>query len=236
MAPGLTIANSKGVPGTLGCLVKSEDDEMWGILSNYHVLLGKKAEYGETIWLIDHWENGTYQCKEIGQTKKAKIGIMSMHGEQYFVDCAVGNLHATVKQRHHFPHTNWFAEGSAFPSIGERIKKIGAVTGLTYGVVTDIRYPDQAFVDGKSYNAPNQILISPQEPYPAFSREGDSGSVLLNDQNRVVGLLWGCNANGEGVACHIAPVLKALKVNIERPPFLFFQKMTQSIIDWWRRP
>lgn len=229
--PGIAIANSKGVPGTLGCLVKGREDNTWGLLSNYHVLYGKKASKDEPIWLIDYQADGEYQCREIGKTQQAKIGIMEIWEEKYFVDCAVGKLNGGLTQRHRFSHTAFSAEGAASANIGERVKKIGAATGLTYGIISDIRYPDHAYVDVKSYNAPNQILVSPEEPYRTFSQKGDSGAVLLNEQNQVVGLLWGCNANGEGVACHIAPVLKALNVKIERPAMHFLQK----VIGWYRR-
>lgn len=229
--PGESIANSKGVPGTLGCLVQKENEETWHLLTNAHVLLGQNASKGDPIWLIDYQPDGSYQCHLIGETDQTEIGVVRYQGVQYFIDGALGRLKSTVQVRHHFPNKRWEVIGSRFPNIGEKVTKIGAGSGLTSGIVADICYPDVAYIGRKSFVAPNQILISPLTFGDSFCKAGDSGAIVLDESNKVIGLLWGNNAKGEGIACHIAPVLQALEIKIEKPGLNFLQKIWQRLMD-----
>lgn len=233
--PGEKIANSQGVPGTLGCLVKNAKENNWYLLTNAHVLLGRNASKSEAIWQIKEETDGSYQCHLIGKTMRTKIGTITLDGEQYFVDGALGCFESGVQLEYRFPKVLWNIDGARFPEVGESVKKIGSSSGLTHGVVVDISYPDYAYVEGKSLKAPNQILIAPIEENVPFSGAGDSGAVLLDDSNQVVGLLWGNNAKGEGIACHIMPVIKALEIRIEKPNFNSMQKIKQCIGDWYQK-
>jgi hypothetical protein len=80
--------------------------------------------------------------------------------------------------------------------------------------VADVAYPDRPGIEGRVYEAPNQLLVRPRRGEETFSAPGDSGAFLLDERGFVVGLMWGCNANGEGVACPIAPVLECLGVSM----------------------
>src|SRR5690349_15894057 len=54
---GRTIANEKGVPGTLGCMAWSQTEKQEVLLTNYHVLISNGATEGGKIWVVNH-ENG----------------------------------------------------------------------------------------------------------------------------------------------------------------------------------
>jgi hypothetical protein len=66
----------------------------------------------------------------------------------------------------------------------------------------------------------NVILITPTNPPDHhFAEESDSGSALVNGQNKLIGLVFGGEdahdpnlPSPQGFACHIAPVLDLLKI------------------------
>ncbi len=99
----------------------------------------------------------------------------------------------------------------------EHVKKRGAATEVTEGTVVEVMF------DG------SQILIRPIAGTNVFADFGDSGAVLLNDANKIIGLVWAANRNvmdfpnssssgtffrKEGVANHIGAVMGALGITI----------------------
>jgi hypothetical protein len=96
------------------------------------------------------------------------------------------------------------------------VYKVGRRTGRTKGKVTNVAVGP--FPNG----ATNVIEIEALEmdsscaPSLRFADEGDSGSVLVNSQNQVVGLVFGVDLDDPKIAfaCHIAPVLDKLKVTL----------------------
>jgi len=233
--PGASIANSKGVPGTLGCTVSKKEEKNGYFLTNAHVLLGKKAAVNEPVWLVDYAADGTYRCRLIGKTENAMIGTVNYQGCTHFVDCAIGKFEPAETLPRRLKDAALKLRAPQNAGIGEKVKKIGAGSGVTYGVVSDIYYPDNVFIDKKHYEAPGQILISPLTPGTPFSVPGDSGALLLNEEDNVIGLLWGCNAKGEGIACHILPVLEALQIKIEEIKPGFFHLLKQKIFSRYEK-
>jgi hypothetical protein len=111
-----------------------------------------------------------------------------------------------------------FVDGHETAQVGTLVTKTGAATGTTTGIIVDTNYSET--LDGQACSAPAQILIRPVDNGSTFSSEGDSGSLLVNDSNKAVGLLWGMNTRGEGIACPIAPVLYAMNITLAQPPTL----------------
>lgn len=85
----------------------------------------------------------------------------------------------------------------------ERVRKRGRTTELTEGEVVDVLYES------------NQVLVHPTAP-ATFADRGDSGAVLVNDADQVVGLLWATDAatRTKGVANHIGPVMGEMNIRI----------------------
>jgi hypothetical protein len=101
--------------------------------------------------------------------------------------------------------------GADTPRVGERVTKTGAATGTTTGIIIDVNYSKP----GQPAFGPTQILIKSIDD-AVFAAEGDSGSLIVSDSRKAVGLLWGTNTSGEGVASPIAPVLHAMTDRKER--------------------
>lgn len=219
---GAKIANSRGVPGTLGCIANSLHDRRPVLLSNWHVLFGNGAQEDATVWLVDETD-GTRRFSGIGKTLYGKIGTVQLGREEYFVDCAVGScLHPPE-----IPY-GWRLYGAKarLPRVtghdiaqpGYCVTKTGAATGTTTGIVVDVNYPDFVWIEGRTFSAPQQLLVKPVGGQAAFSDEGDSGAIIISAEGKVVGLLWGTNSRGEGVACPIVPVLHAMNITLDPPP------------------
>ncbi|MFF7046567.1 hypothetical protein ACIP4T_32250 [Streptomyces massasporeus] len=103
------------------------------------------------------------------------------------------------------------------PPLGAVVKKRGKRTLLTFGFV--VRLSSSGFVP-----AIDQIEISGAVPFVTlFAGKGDSGSVVLNSNNEVIGLLFaipredlGAGLGSGGLAMPIFNVQEALQVDIAR--------------------
>ncbi len=213
----LHVVNAKGVPGSVSALVRTQDGTLH-LLTNHHVLLGGSAAIGDKIWAVSA-DDGHPGLIEIGTTTSGYIGRVMDYGLPVFVDYAVGKLLGPES----LPASIWarlpVIADVADAAIGGLVTKQGVATGRTTGRIVDVAYPDLPLINGRQYDAPGQLLIKPVSAagLPAgidvnFCTPGDSGAVVFDEHHRAVGLLWGANANGEGIACPIRPVLEALAV------------------------
>jgi hypothetical protein len=218
---GAWIANSIGVPGTLACIARTLHDDRPVLLSNWHVLFGDGQRKGGTIWLVEE-SNGVRRFSELGRTLYGKIGMVRFGGKDYYVDCSVGScLHPGAAIAEKFRRAMCpvpFVTGHDQARVGSVVTKTGAGTGTTTGVIVDINHSDSAVIWGRTYRTPRQILVRPLERHARFSAEGDSGALIVDESNKAVGLIWGANTRGEGVACHIGPVMYAMNITMDPLP------------------
>jgi hypothetical protein len=192
---GARITSSTGVPGTLGCLAYTLHDEQPVVLSTWHVLFGNGAREGDAVWLVDE-SNGERTYSPLGRSLYGKLGRVRFGDEEHYIDCAVSSYLIAPGDSD--------VDGHDTPRVGDLVTKTGAATGTTVGIITALNYSDMG-----------QILIKPVDN-EAFAAEGDSGSVIVSGAKKAVGLLWGTNTRGEGVACPIAPVLHAMNITLQR--------------------
>jgi hypothetical protein len=125
------------------------------------------------------------------------------------------------------------------PDTFPRVIKVGRSTGKTTGVVRNVL--GTAFFEPDE-GGPTQVLsnvieidFAPKSTDPehlnckghkAFAERGDSGAVVVDEAHRVIGMVFLKNANPDesdplrfrAYACHILPVLDALKVCIPTTP------------------
>lgn len=210
----LHIVNARGVPGTVSALLRAPDGTL-NLLTNHHVLFGGGAAKGDQIWMV-HSHGGQSELIEIGATIGGYIGRVMHDGVPVFVDYALGTLDP---ERLPVPLRNrlLIITEVADASIGGWVRKDGVSTGQTTGRVVDVAYPDLPFIHGRQYEASGQLLIKavsaaglPTGTDVNFCTPGDSGAVIFDEHQRAVGLLWGANANGEGIACPLRPIVEAL--------------------------
>ncbi|HET6669330.1 MAG TPA: hypothetical protein VFH15_03770 [Pyrinomonadaceae bacterium] len=213
---GAGIINSKGVPGTLGCTAYTLHTGQAVLLSTWHVLFGNDADEERVVWLINEADDGL-GLSGIGNTLYGKIGTVQFAGGNYYLDCAIASYTETptVLASQTRTKSPTFINGHGIAQLGDVVTKIGAATGVTRGIVADVNYSDSASPRDKGQLTPGQLLLRPLEEDKLFSADGDSGAVVVDAANKVVGLLWGTNVRGEGVACPIAPVLYAMNITLD---------------------
>lgn len=201
---GSEIANSRGVPGTLGCVARTMHDGGTVSVLCHHVLFGDGAREGEPVWLV---VGGT--AHPFGRSRYGRHGTVSYGGADVHVDCAVATVDDTTMDS--TTGGDLGPVGSAAPGLA--VSKAGAATGTTFGVVVGVASAVTATTGGRVRSAPGQILVRPAAGAGPFSAEGDSGAMLRGPRGEALGLLWGTNARGESIACPIRPVLAVLGID-----------------------
>lgn len=183
---GVQIApRSAGWVGTLGCACLKESKH--GFLTNYHVAVGGQFSEGAAI------------CQPHGSANQfAELHSwvpINFDGGSNRVDCAFcRSENEAEKQYGVIPEQNEIGvinrEFVKEPDVrlNQPVIKIGRTTGRTQGRVTGIRAT--SFVNYGSEGTARfdrQIVIRGDGD---FSAAGDSGSLILTDDNRPLGLLF----------------------------------------------
>jgi hypothetical protein len=243
-------ANSKGRQvGTLGCMVLDEAEGDVFLLTNAHVLLANGESKGHDVGQPDFCcEPCPCRCGEV-----AKLERWGDY-ETDNVDCAIALLTSDQQSNwnnevlelgairtirldengtpvHPITGLPTFNGQPYKPVIAkDTVFKRGISTRLTEGIVVDPAAPATVGIptkDGEvSISFTNQILIHPKKNVnEAFVSKGDSGAVVVNHLNEVIGLHFADNEvrNEENVvtkkatksfANPIQDVLKVLQVSI----------------------
>lgn len=97
-------------------------------------------------------------------------------------------------------------QGVAEADLGTAVKKSGRTTGLTTGEILQVDVTvDVDYGGGRRARFVDQLMAG------AMSQGGDSGSAVLDDQNRLVGLLF-AGSDTTTVINRVGHVLSALNV------------------------
>lgn len=203
--PGVSIGHYKGSSGTFGAVVYTTKNNEPMILSNNHVLANttltneQNAFRNDPILQPGKSDRGT---QEIG--KLANLVALKPSPEVNQVDCALAkptdpkNITAEIME---VGKVNGINE----PSVGMRIKKSGRTTGLTSGTIKSINATVKVNYSGRILLFENQIIAS------KMSEPGDSGSLVLDMNNKAVGLLF-AGSNLVTIINPIKPVLDMLEI------------------------
>jgi hypothetical protein len=207
------IANSRGIPGTLGCLARTVHQHRAVFLTSCHVLFAAGAARQDPVWRV-HEFAGRRDYLRLGSVLHGRRGIVRYRGDDYFVDCAIGALDAPMDAE-----SAVALDSPATLKRCDRVTKTGAATGTTTGIIVDSSYygstDGDTTVDSSIRNpTPRQLLIRSTDPRRPFSEEGDSGALVVNEDNVAIGLLWGTTVTAESVACPIGPVLHTLNIRL----------------------
>lgn len=214
---GVQISNGKGHVGTLGCFAQLVADDTLVLLSNEHVLYSDGAVAGDKIGQ-PNFENKCCCCcayvdGEIGTILGPAINNST-------VDCAIASVNPGIALDHILHNSMDDAElhidGIDTAVVGDNVRKIGRTSGLTQGRVRSINGPT-ASRNGQIFIRPvdTETFTESKNGKKAFSDGGDSGSIIIDESNNVIGLLWGGDPDSytvdETFACHINDVLTALR-------------------------
>ena len=211
---GIQIATGKGDTGTLGMLVKDNKTNRPALLTNRHVF-GYKPQIGEPI----------YQPNEQSGNLIAKIERISKKQSSdntTYMDAAIALIEEGYKISNEVQDVGKITGINPIDTAAEfekySVSKRGRTTQLTHGFTAGMRGTHKITEEGKEkvLYASNCIDISPDLGFHGkFSYSGDSGSVIVDDKNRVMALLFGGSESlGTTTAIPIEKVFDTLDISL----------------------
>ena len=204
--------------GTLGAIVTDRTTKAAMALTNFHVACVDSGwAVGNTMCQPGRVDAGACPADTFATLTRATL---STHVDGAVVtiqagkttDCSIEEIGAV--------------KGQAAAVLNSAVRKRGRTTGLTFGKVNSIDASVTInYGDGLgNHTLKNQIRIEPDTAHSAqFSDHGDSGSVVVDSANKVVGLLFG----GSPSATYANPiqfVLDELNVDLCVKPTIILTK------------
>ncbi|HVF45805.1 MAG TPA: hypothetical protein VM936_22445 [Pyrinomonadaceae bacterium] len=212
------------------------------LLSNSHVFADLRKASADAGDLIMHPSPGESAA---GRPVAALVNFSALKfdggvSEPNHVDAALAKLWEPQRHRPLIPFVGavkgYVAKGQA--EVGEHARKFGRTTGYTEGRVFSVHLDIWIRYDrtGQSAFFQNQILVEPSAPdFENFVAPGDSGSLLVDERQHALGLIFAGTSGaprtpapaapnpgpapakrveGYGVANPIAEVLDRLKIEL----------------------
>ncbi len=205
-APGVSIGHYLTTAGTFGAVVYDINNEQPLILSNNHVLANssngrdRRARIGDLILQPGVIDGGRTSDNAIARLKK--YVALNDYPRKNSVDCALAQpLNNTLI----VPDVLGIGkiQGDVTAQVGMNVKKTGRTTGLTTGKIRAINVTlNVGYGRGRNLRFENQVLTTD------MSSGGDSGSIVLDENNRAVGLLFA----GSDQATLLNPIQKVLSL------------------------
>jgi hypothetical protein len=200
---GSSIAHRRVGAGTLACFVKDRGTGRVGVLSNNHVLANtNNAGLGDEIRQPGSVDGGGSQDR---MASLAGFVPLLFGGATNHVDCAWATHDDPPRGEdrtgrydsagNRVGQLSGVLQGNVLP--GDFVTKIGRTTGYTQGEI-DLINVNNLTVDmggGAIARFDGQLQIKGLSAVP-FSRRGDSGSLIVDQNSEPVGLLFGSSSTG----------------------------------------
>lgn len=216
---GSSIGHFRITAGTLGCFVSTKSGGR-RVLSNNHVLADEnRGNKGDAVIQPGDFDGGTRPGDTIGALDRF---VRLKKTAPNLVDAALATIRAGIAADTTTLDGLGPLQGVSTLAlhVGMDVHKVGRTTGTTSGRVTafeldnvvvtydigDLRFDDQIEVEGAGSGP--------------FSRGGDSGSLIVDEEFRAVALLFaggdsgGTNGKGLTFANPIGAVLAGLRVTL----------------------
>ena len=205
---GYSVGHFAITAGTIATCVKDINPPLgitsrYYILSNNHVLANSNAaNINDPILQPGPIDGGLNPADIIARL--SRFVPLNFAGGNNLVDCAIaeGDLDDLNREVYWIGHVN----GTTNPVVGMQLQKTGRTTGHTTQTITAVNGTVNVnYGGGRIARFVNQIIT------PVMGQGGDSGSLMVDMQNRAVGLLFAGSATLT-IACPIAPVMSGLGI------------------------
>ena len=181
---GLSLGHYSVTAGTFGCLVRARDGTEL-ILSNNHVLANEnRGTEGDPVLQPGPFDGGRTDRDVLG---RLQAWVALRKDTENLVDAAVAQPHADADVTADILGIGRL-HGSEEPRLGMSVRKSGRTTRLTQGMITDVDVTLRVGYRGGSYIFTDQLLVAGDRG--PFSAGGDSGSVIVSEDRKAVGLLF----------------------------------------------
>lgn len=208
--PDVPTAGNYVFTGTFGAVVKDRASGAAMALTNFHVAcVDSTWSVGDTMAQPSRVDGGTCPGDRFGTLTRAVLsdnvdGAVVTIDAGKVHDCSIEGIGAV--------------RGTAAAAVGMGVRKRGRTTELTHGSVnsTDVSVSID-YGDGLgAHTLKHQIRVAPDTATnPRFSDRGDSGSVVVTADNKVIGLLFGGTLSGSATFVNpIQSVLDELGVDL----------------------
>lgn len=187
---GCSVFYHIGTAGTLGAFFKDNCSGQNVMLSNNHVLANENlGAIGDPIVQPGPLDGGTATVGHLHRFKRLSPG-------KNLVDAACASLVEDFEKNTTVNGGPKIAGIRATPvDIDEVVFKVGRTTGLTRGIVTAAELDNVAVrYSFATYTFDDQFEVQAQDQ--PFSQPGDSGSVILDEDGWIVGLLFAGSTKG----------------------------------------
>jgi hypothetical protein len=188
--------------GSLGCLVTKRGDDDWYLLSACHVLArAGDAKYGDTIV-----EPARPDDKAAPIAILADFEPLKVDGTANLFDAAIARLHQKTDVKAQLPLIGVPKLSPMDPIPYRSVRKYGAGTGLTLGVITDAHADVTLELGTSAYLFADVIQVVGAGGI--FSTGGDSGALVVDAlTSRPIGLIIG----GKGNRSFVSPIKVVLQ-------------------------
>jgi hypothetical protein len=198
--PGVSVGGLRVTAGTLGAVVYDVAGGGQMLLSNWHVLCGSP----DCVQNEEIVQPGVFDG---GVAPKDTIAVLKRFAHTDRVDAAVAVVNEQRFLRDAIPGIG-VVRSINVATLGMRVRKSGRTTGITIGIIDDISA--DVVVSGLQFR--DQISVVPEDG-GVIVAGGDSGSLVVDEQNLAVGLLFGGQTDGlRWIANQIEDVIDALQI------------------------
>lgn len=210
--PGLSIGHYKVTAGTFGAVVYDLKTGEPLILSNNHILANSsngrdgRAKIGDPILQPGAADGGLSSANVLA--KLMRYYTLDEAPQANEVDCALAR---PIKKELIAPGILGIGlvSGVSKAAAGMSVKKSGRTTGITEGQIRAVNVTTSVnYGQGRVLKFANQIFTT------KMSEGGDSGSLVLDANNKAIGLLFAGSDQGT-LLNPIETVLKVLKVQFK---------------------
>lgn len=214
--PGSGVGHRDVSVGTFGCLVRKKgDSETLYILSNAHVLAnGALGQSGDVIVQPGKYDGGSVSDDFIAELTDFVPFSFTKDGFPNLVDAAIAKVkrRSSVNAALRILNITPVGVGRTLRR-GMHVKKVGRTTDYTTGVIQDIHFRLSLQYRRPSGNSTGRVGFKDQVLCTRYSAGGDSGAVILNSSDRIVGLHFAGSPSGS-IFNRIKHVLTELDVEV----------------------
>ena len=189
--PGCGVGHRKVKVGTFGCLVRKQgDSHTLYLLSNSHVLANAGLGQLKDPILQPGKEDGGTEAKDsIAKLSEFVPFTFTETGFPNLVDAAIAKVNRRTSVSSALRVLNLTPVGVGRTlRRGMHVKKVGRTTDYTTGVITDIHFRLSLRYQRPRGTTKARVGFKDQVLCTRYSAGGDSGSIILNNSNRVIGL------------------------------------------------